>query len=277
VADERLSPNARAAVRRLLAVDLDRDGHPSHRLSLAEVASWPDEIRGHPGDHPHWHYDNVPVCHADGGMASWCRDGECASAQIDKQLAIVADASRPLGERNVALKWVVHLVGDLHQPLHAADFAEGANLVHILPHEGHRRAEGGRREFQAFHGNEGHRDGESLHAFWDSHLVHLDLHDEHGHIPERALRHLRQVADHLSRTDLDKGPGDWAIESNTIAREFALRIDGVGCSLEGQRDIPAVLLSDAYVARARRIVDERLALAGARLAAQLNRALASGR
>lgn len=277
VADQRLSPAARAVIQRLLAEDLDRDGHPSHRTTLAQVASWPDEIRGHPGDHPHWHYDNIPVCHADGGTAAWCRQGECASVQVDRQLAILANANLPLQERNEALKWVVHLVGDLHQPLHAADFAEGANLIHVLPHGGHRHREGGWGESTAFHGGEGHHEGESLHAFWDSRLVHIDLHDEHGVIPERSLRRLFQVADHFSRAELDKGPGDWALESNQIARDFALRIDGIQCALEGRHDLPEVMLPDAYVARARHIVDERLALAGARLAQQLNRALAAGR
>lgn len=275
VADHLLSPAAQAAVARLLANDTDAEGRLSHRQNLAQIASWPDEIRGKAGDHPHWHYDNVPVCRPVEEPLQWCRQGECASAQLDHQLAILADDHRSVNERNVALKWVVHLVGDLHQPLHAADLAEGANRIRVLPH--HMRADASEIHQASFHGHESHHEGESLHGFWDTRLVIMDLHLEHGSIPGRSLQHLIERAKAVDPQLLRRGPLDWALESNNLAREFALRLPGVDCRLENNREEVEVSLSDTYVARGRHVVDERLALAGARLAHQLNQALAAGR
>jgi hypothetical protein len=259
VADHLLSPNARAVVERLLANDAE--GHHGSHRSLADVASWPDQIRGRPGDHPHWHYDNIPVCHIIGQGSAWCHQQECASAQFDHQLAILSDERRPLAERAIALKWVVHLAGDLHQPLHAADLAEGANRIHVLSH----------------HERSSRHDSESLHGFWDSRLVQMDLHVEHGDIPVRSLQHLLDRAQHIDAGMLQRGPLDWALESGTIAREFALRVDGINCALENTREPVEVRLTEEYVTQARHVVDDRLALASARLAHQLNQALSSGR
>jgi len=276
IADGLLTPGAQEAVAALLADDRDGRGRYSGRRSLAEVADWADEIRGGPGDQPHWHYDNRPICgagaDADAATAPWCPQGDCASARLPALLAVLADDGRSRAERNAALKWVVHLVGDLHQPLHAADLAEGGNRIRVAPygrssrHGAEGRSGGGRPG----------RGGESLHAFWDSHLVNLDLHPDDGRIPDGALDDLRREARAFDARRIDAPPGHWAEESNRIAREFALAVDGVDCAQRDALDAgegPRVTLSRAYVAQGRRIVEERLALAGARLARVLNQAL----
>ena len=62
--------------------------------------------------------------------AQICPGGNCASVQLERQLTILADRSQATKTRNKALKWIVHLVGDIHQPLHAADNADrGGNSV----------------------------------------------------------------------------------------------------------------------------------------------------
>ena len=54
----------------------------------------------------------------------------CASAQLERHLKILADKTATTRSRNEALKWIVHLVGDIHQPLHASDNADrGGNSV----------------------------------------------------------------------------------------------------------------------------------------------------
>jgi hypothetical protein len=280
VADALLTPRAQAAVAELLAEDRDRDGRFSGRRSLAAVADWADEIRGGPSDHPHWHYDNRPVCGPPADRGVWCPLGDCASAQLDARLAVLADPTQPRAQRNAALKWVVHLVGDLHQPLHAADLAEGGNRIRVAPRgnserswEGGSPGDGGSR-----HHRRGH-DGESLHAFWDSHLVNLALHPEDGQVPAQAVDRLLRRARGIDPGMLAAGPERWAEESNAIARDFALNLDGVDCSLgagHGDGEEPQVRLSRAYVSRGRQIVEERLALAGARLARVLNQALDGG-
>ncbi len=260
VADQLLTPAARAAVAELLIGDLDGSRRPSNRHSLPDIADWADEIRGQEGDHPRWHFDNQPICRHDPSAAAWCARGECASAKFDAELAILADDGRSRAERNEALKWVVHLAGDLHQPLHAADFAEGGNLIHVAAHGRPQSGHGGRR-------------GETLHAFWDTRLVTLALHPSRGSIPARSMQRLLQRAQAEDPAELSKTPAQWAAESNELARSVALNIDGIGCGMEYAGRFPTVTLTDDYVASAKQIVEQRLALAGARLAQALNQAL----
>ncbi len=270
VADRLLRPAARAAVLDLLADDRDAAGRYSGRHTLEDVANWADEIRGGPGDEPRWHYDDRPVCAPAAAPDTWCVRGDCASAQLPVLLAVLADPQRPRAERNRALKWVVHLVGDLHQPLHAADLAEGGNQIRVRAATGSRGHGGDRRR----------RDGESLHAFWDSHLVNLALHPDDGSIAAPALEKLLRRARGADAADVAAGPEAWAEESNRIAREVALELPGVDCALarppgheHGPRTLVTVSPPRDYVARSRRIVQERLALAGARLAYLLNERL----
>jgi hypothetical protein len=76
-----------------------------------------------------WHYQNVNVCKPF-DLKSACRDGNCVSAQIERNARLVADTSVPTRERLMALAFLVHFVGDLHQPMHAGDHADlGGNKV----------------------------------------------------------------------------------------------------------------------------------------------------
>jgi len=267
IADELLSPAAQAAVAGLLADDRDRDGRPSRRHTLAEVANWADEIRRGPADHPRWHYDDMPVCERAGSPSSWCARGECASAKEAEQLALLADARRSRTERNEALKWVVHLTADLHQPLHAADLAQGGNKILVAPY--------GRSRQRPSTPASGHEHEESLHAFWDTRLVTLALHPHAGQIPAASLQRLLELARAQDPALVAASPGQWAAESNEIARSFALNIEGIGCDAPAEADaLPVVNLSRAYVTRGKQIVEDRLALAGARLAHVLDEAFA---
>ncbi len=257
VADALLSPTARKEVARLLADDHDRDGHPSGRTTLAEVSLWADEIRGSPADRPTWHYDNVPVCGAIPAGASWCPQQQCASNRIGPLLAQLADRNAPLQQRREALKWVAHLVGDLHQPLHAADFAQGGNQVPV-------ELQGWRRSSPT-----------TLHIAWDVWLVASALHTRPNERPtEAALRPLIARARALPAGVREAPPDRWRSESNELARHVALDVPGFSCApVSGAAAMAAVLLTTSYQRRARRVITSQLALAGARLAAVVNRAL----
>ena len=76
-----------------------------------------------------WHYQNVDVCKPFDLKAA-CKDGNCVSAQIERAARLVADRSVPARERLMALAFLVHFVGDLHQPMHAGDHGDlGGNKV----------------------------------------------------------------------------------------------------------------------------------------------------
>jgi hypothetical protein len=259
IAEALLTPGVRAEVARLLADSGDGSGRPTGRASLAEAALWADGIRGTDADRPAWHYDNAPAC----GPAvpalppppAWCPHGQCASGQMEPLLAQLADRTQPMEQRRRALKWIAHLVGDLHQPLHAADFAQGGNLVHV---ELAGAAPGSTW---------------TLHSAWDIRLVSVALHAGGSQQPpapvlKSLIAHARQVPPSVR----DAPPTKWVAESNGLARKVALAYPGFVCDR-----VPSepVLLTVDYQQRARRVITWQIALAGARLAAILNRVLGS--
>jgi hypothetical protein len=252
IADRLLSAPAQAAVARLLRGDLDKFGRPSGRTTLEAVSVWADEIRGTSADRPRWHYDNRPVC-GRATPARYCPGGECASAELERLTGVLADRDAAPRARDEALKWTVHLVGDLHQPLHAADNDDrGGNLVPVVL--------AGVRT----------RGRENLHRAWDNDLVRLALGTRGGQRPPRNLEALAAEAQRLERAAGEGTPQLWASESNRLARTVAYRYPGFACD---RRPDGVVVLDAAYQRSAETLVRERLLLAGARLATLLNRVL----
>ena len=127
-----MRPDTRARVAALL-----RQGRlletPECPVSTIEQASlWADCIKplGDRFSYAYsWHYQNVDVCKPF-DLKSACRDGNCVSAQVERNARLVADRSVPARERVAALAYLIHFVGDLHQPMHAGDHADlGGNRV----------------------------------------------------------------------------------------------------------------------------------------------------
>ena len=252
IADRLLTPGTRAVVIQLLAGDLDKFGNPSGRTTLEEVSVWSDEIYGTPAAHARWHYDNEPVCGAV-TPAQVCRDGECGSEQLKRLISVMSDPRAPARERNEALKWVVHLVADLHQPLHAADNDDrGGNSVQV--------ALAGVRT----------RGRESLHRAWDNDLVKLALQAPNRQQVPSDIEALALEARTLVGEAGQGTPDSWVKESNNLARNVAYRYPGFTC---GSTAAGIVVLDSAYVENAAALVRERLLLAGGRLANVLNQNL----
>ena len=134
-----LTPEALARLQELMALE------PG--ATLAEIATWADEHRS-PETAP-WHYVNFPAGDCNYRAARDCPQGHCVVGVLDEQLRILASQAPP-SERLLALKWVVHLVADLHQPLHAG----------MLEDRG-----GNRYQLQFL------MRWTNLHAMWDSGLV----------------------------------------------------------------------------------------------------------
>jgi hypothetical protein len=252
IADRLLSGQARAEVALLLRGDVDESGAPTRRATLEAVSVWADEMRGTAAAPPAWHYDDVPIC-GSAAKQHYCADGQCNTEQLKRLIGVLADPRAAVRERNEALKWVVHLVGDIHQPLHAADNADrGGNRVQV--------ALAGVRT----------RGRESLHRAWDADLVQLALRTRGHQRPPADIEALAIEARSLLAAAGEGTPESWAFESNNLARNVAYRYAGFACdSAPGG----IVVLDAAYQQEALPIVRERLLLAGARLAALLNRIL----
>ena len=132
VAWEQMRPDTRRQVAALL-----RQGRlletPECPVATIEQASvWADCIKPL-GDRfayvYSWHYQNVDVCKPF-DLKSACKDGNCVSAQIERNARLLADPKVPTREKLMALALLVHFVGDLHQPMHAGDHQDlGGNRV----------------------------------------------------------------------------------------------------------------------------------------------------
>jgi hypothetical protein len=144
LAYRQLTPATRAAVDELL------QGEPEP--TLAGVAAWADTIRDLP-QYEHtgpFHYVRINDEHCVFDRARDCHEEACVVGAIQRYTEVLADKRRPRLERAEALKFVVHFVGDVHQPLHS----------------GHRADRGG-NQFQISLDGE----GTNLHSVWDYHVI----------------------------------------------------------------------------------------------------------
>jgi len=248
-------PKANAEILELLKNDRFADGQPSGRHTLGEVANWADEIKDTEWGkrRASWHYDDVPLCEA-AEYSKYCRGGRCASARLARQIEILGNERARPGQRNEALKWVVHLVGDLHQPLHAAN----------------RGDRGGNRVQVSFFGE---RDNPpygalTLHAAWDVSMVRRLIADRGG---ERVI--VSAPITDGNRNTWEKGPiSDWTAESHRIARDtvYPLLHVAVSCS---SKIVEVVAIDQAYYAKAAPLIEVQIRRAGVRLARVLNETL----
>ena len=114
IAQRHLTPAAAAQVAELLK----NEPEPT----LAGVASWADDLRkSNPEEYKRterWHYINFPANTCAYVPQRDCPDGNCIVGQIERWRVILADRKRPMTERREALKFLVHFVGDAHQPMH---------------------------------------------------------------------------------------------------------------------------------------------------------------
>lgn len=127
-----MRPDTREAVKALLRQGslLETPGCPVATIEQASI--WADCIKplGDRFSYAYsWHYQNVDVCRPF-DLKSACKDGNCVSAQIERTARLLADRNVPARERLIALAFLVHFVGDLHQPMHAGDHGDlGGNRV----------------------------------------------------------------------------------------------------------------------------------------------------
>lgn len=275
IAWDRMTPQARAAAVRLLAnapagaglrelmPSMGTDEERGRELFVM-AAVWPDIIRGrtHPGNrfaHSDWHYvDHFWEQRVPGGPATDRPDVRLDGLllqQIPAMSAVVADASAGDSSRAVALAWVLHLVGDAHQPLH--------NSSRITPQD--TAGDRGGNSF-ALHGL---YPRSNLHGYWDG-IVGMAAPwrpgdtDQAAYVGGIAASIERRFPPSWARTRLL--PGDvqaWSMEGYRISTQSVYR----AWLVRGQAAPPRYLVQSWAIAR------PRLALAGYRLADVLNRAL----
>lgn len=244
LAQANLSPAALAQVEELLRDDLDRYGQASGRQSLAAVASWPDEIRDvatrtDPAAYRGWHVRSNQVC---GQKLGGCKDGACVDQLIIRYAAVLRDPQQSPRARNEALKWVVHLVGDLHMPLHSGVNRNGGSAKVVL--------EGFDLKPDA-----------TFHTVWDGQLLDVAL---KGWKSQAQLERVEQLT--------ADAPTQWMIETRDVALHDSYEpLPGFVCS--DVRLPEPFVLDAAYQQRSVPVVRRQVERAGLRLAQLLNETL----
>lgn len=222
IADENLSGVARANVQILLGVE-----------DLAEAATWPDDMKSDQAEFwqkaaSPWHY--VTVREGDDYQASDAPPEGDAMTALQRFTAVLRDPTAPIDYKRLALRFIVHIIGDLHQPLHAG----GGN-------------DRGGNDFKVtWFGKP-----TNLHSVWDSALIE-----------QRSLSY-SEYADWLSRSikpeELiawsDVRPATWLSESIALRKTI-------------YPAEPSISWDYAYRHRAE--LDGRLKRGGVRIAAYLN-------
>jgi len=88
---------------------------------MEDASTWPDEIKFQRPDTRPWHYVDIEIGTLGYDTSADCPTGDCVVAQIEKDEAILKDKRLTAPVRAEALRFLIHLVGHLHQSLHCAD------------------------------------------------------------------------------------------------------------------------------------------------------------
>ncbi len=233
IAQSRLDTKATAATRDLLA----REG----KKDLADIANWADKVKRYDPSRP-LHSVRIPL---NDGAPDWntlCPISRrpCATRAAAEYISTLCNLSSSAEDKTRALKYVVHLIGDIHQPLHASS-RTGREKVLL----GYRRT--------------------TLHKVWDTLILRYTGRTVEGLAEELASR--------PGAEELETGgtPQEWALESRDIARDI------IFAELSSFPKVGELVnLPRGYTVSKRKIVFDRLTQAGFRLARELNSCLGEG-
>jgi hypothetical protein len=238
IAWDHLTPVARQNVRAILGVE-----------TMADVASWADVYRPLVAQTTGWHFVDIP-----GDKQTYQRDRDCPTqpgvklgsyndkwrdCATDRILFFesrIADPKVDPIERAESLEFLIHVVGDIHQPLHATGVEQGGNFIDVTAFGSPACSTSGKC---------------NLHNIWDGHLIeHRNLHDpEYLDMLEAEIKSKQLAAGSLD-------PVVWTNESKVIADAIMVP---KGADID-----------EAYYQKNIVVINHQLELAGLRLAAVLN-------
>jgi hypothetical protein len=225
IAQANLRPETKKRIEEILPVG----------TTLADAAVWPDYEGRKVGDLDPLHYVSIPDDAKGYDQARDCAEKNCMVEALKWFLSNIAAENAPIVMRRIALRYVAHLVGDIHQPLHAGRATDRGGTDITVTYR---------------------RQTTNLHFFWDKDLVEM----EEGNAEEVAERLGASVTQEQRLKWQAADPNQWTDESFMLARSHAYNIGG------------SVELSADYVETVRPIVRARLVQAGIRLAWLLNTA-----
>ncbi len=236
------------------------------RFAFMKASTWPDDIRKTPDDRPIWHYDDIPIV-APGYTAdpiALLPVKPNAETQITAESEVLASNAGTDAERAVALCWVEHLIGDVHQPLHATSYYSA-----LFP----KGDKGGNSETLAPDAVAADplltaANPRKLHSLWDDLLgaskdpADIQKYAAALEAPAYARKTYPQLA-------TGKTVHDWLLESNALARSVVYQNSTLPMT-PGEGTLVTVTLPPGYLTAAHTVASRQIALAGFRLADTLN-------
>ena len=281
IAERNLNPHARAMVTQILAAspispDLRRFCGESGLDAFVDSSTWADDERRVRPETSGWHFLDIPRGAPRGDIAQYCPSStSCATHAIADQLAVLRNLGASAQERAEALRYVIHFIGDLHQPLHATTNDDrGGNCVPV--------AFFGRSPEETNPLNEDYRP--NLHGIWDTDIIE---HFADGQTPqqfadEMGIKFKAQIPLwELEPVDV----ASWAWESHQVAEDTVYGDLPTKIAIEKPMPVNACADNDHisirmlklredlgadYQAAAEGVVQEQLTKAGIRLATALN-------
>ena len=263
IAQQCLTPEVKRKVTAMLSADTD----PLTKHDVASEATWADKYRDQNNRKDHyeqtqnWHFTDIDIDNPDINEACFGRERlpagmlasngpakACALDKIDQFQVELAAVDTDAEERLFALKFILHFVGDLHQPLHSSNHHDhGGNDVKVV--------------VDGFP----HNSNDELHGYWDVQFVDAIV------TPPTALAKtlLAQITPAAARAWADGSPEDWAMEAFNISRR-----DAYGSPPLSKDRVQH--LDASYAAAAKLDASVQLSRAGIRLASLLNKSLGSG-
>jgi hypothetical protein len=241
------------------------DGFTEPEWVFLRAATWPDWVKTHHKgegfDHRTWHYINYPFILPGSGIDPASHQPPADQENIVQQLGVVVKQIKSGGsqvDQAVALCWLLHLGGDVHQPLHTAalfskqfpDGDRGGNLAYIVLHSGANKTE--------------------LHSMWDGLLGKSTSAAAIGQVVQE-VNTLIQANPELIKDDLEKHTTfeSWAKESFEVAKKQAY-LNGTLPLGDGDEEASDIdVAPEDYTKNSGRTARIQIAKAGARLATTL--------
>lgn len=288
IAEKHLSPNALAAVKKLLSenpIDPALKPYCNGIGDLfADAATWADDYRNVRLDTAGWHFIDIPRLAAEATAYQYCWPPHgCITAALEEQLKTLQTPGTDQKARAEALRFLIHFVGDIHQPLHATTNNDrGGNCVPVWYFE---------KAPQLTDSQQGNY-SPNLHSIWDTDMLQRMMNRDMLKTDyKQALNDFAAELETKFHSQMNSWQGPsinfdhWAWESHEIAEQVAygklpnaIRPEAwkavnscVGANyVSGRMFAMNEQLGQQYQDAAAPVIQEQLAKAGARLAMLLN-------
>ena len=248
IAMARLSTGARQAIAELL----------DSGETLESVSTWADEAKTQSAETRTWHFVLIPLSDSRYLPLKDCGKAQtCIIDAIAQQITILKDTSKDVKDRAKALKFLVNLIGDLHQPFHVSTNTnppdQGGNKVRVTSLSGR---------------------STNLHDVWDSDLVEYGLKqsaksagDYAAYLSKKVTRSSTNQSNQGSSIVTQGSVTDWALEAHKLSLSTYYHTNGEFMVADSKRSWK---LDQPYYDRNVPVVEGQLVRAGVRLAKILN-------